>query len=65
MNEERRILVASDSGIAIRTFSDISEALGACLGSGGLVLTENDLAGEFFDLSTGFAGELLSEIHEL
>jgi uncharacterized protein DUF4180 len=61
MNEERRILVASDSGIAIRTFSDISEALGACLGSGGLVLTENDLAREFFDLSTGFAGELFQK----
>jgi uncharacterized protein DUF4180 len=61
MNEERRILVASDSGIAIRSFSDISEALGVCLGSDGLVLTENDLAREFFDLSTGFAGELFQK----
>ena len=61
MNEERRILIASDSGIAIRSFSDISEALGACLGSAGLVLTENDLAPAFFDLRSGFAGELFQK----
>src|ERR1700704_936288 len=32
MNEERPILIASDSGIAIRSFGDISDALGICLG---------------------------------
>lgn len=61
MNDERRILIASDSGIAIRSFSDISAALGACLGSEGLVLTENDLAKEFFDLHSGLAGELFQK----
>ncbi len=29
MNEERNILVASDSGIAIRSLSDVSDAIGA------------------------------------
>ena len=61
MNEERRILIASDSNIAIRSFSDISAALGACIGSAGLVLTENDLAREFFDLRSGLAGELFQK----
>jgi len=61
MNEERRIVVASDSGIAIRCIGDVSDALGACLGSGGLILTEDDLAREFFDLRTGLAGELFQK----
>jgi Domain of unknown function (DUF4180) len=61
MNEKRRILVASDSGLSIRSFSDISDALGACIGSAGLVLTEKDLAPEFFDLRSGLAGELFQK----
>jgi hypothetical protein len=61
MNEERRILMASDSGISIRSISDISDALGTCIGSTGLILTENDLAREFFDLSSGLAGELFQK----
>ena len=61
MNEERRIIVASDAGISIRSFADISNALGECLGSGGLILTESDLAQEFFDLRSGLAGELFQK----
>lgn len=61
MNGERRILITSDSGIAIRSFSDISGALGTCLGTDGLILTENDLGREFFDLRTGLAGELFQK----
>lgn len=61
MSEERTIVVASDSGIAIRSFGDISDALGACLGSGGLILTEDDLSREFFDLRSGLAGELFQK----
>ncbi len=61
MNELPTIVVASDSGLSIRSFSDISDALGACLGSAGLVLTENDLAQEFFDLRSGLAGELFQK----
>ena len=61
MNQERRIIVASDAGISIRSFADISNALGECLGSGGLILTESDLAKEFFDLRSGLAGELFQK----
>jgi hypothetical protein len=61
MNEERRILIASESGISIRSFSDISDALGVSIGTEGLILTENDLAREFFDLRSGLAGELFQK----
>ena len=61
MNDERKILVASDSGIAIRSFGDISDAIGVCIGADGLILTADDLAWGFFDLRTGFAGELLQK----
>jgi len=61
MNEARRILVGSDSGICIRSLDDISDAVQACMGSQGLILTENDLAPEFFDLRSGLAGELFQK----
>jgi len=61
MNEERRILVASDSGISIRSFRDISDAIGAFIGAEGVILTEDDLAREFFDLRSGLAGELFQK----
>ena len=61
MNEEGKILVASDSGISIRSSGDISDALGACLGADGLVITESDLAPEFFDLRSGLAGEMFQK----
>ena len=62
MDEQRsRIIVASDSGISIRSLADISDALGECIGSAGLLLTENELAPEFFDLRSGLAGELFQK----
>lgn len=61
MTEVRRILVASDSGISVRSLSDIPDVLQACMGSHGLILTENDLAPEFFDLRSGLAGELFQK----
>jgi hypothetical protein len=61
MDEERKIIVASESGIAVRSFGDIPDALGACLGSDGLILTEDDLSAEFFDLRSGLAGELFQK----
>ena len=62
MSEERKIVIASDSGIAIRSFDDITDAVGACLGKAGLILTEDDLSPEFFDLSSRLAGELLQKL---
>jgi Domain of unknown function (DUF4180) len=58
MDQELKVVVAADSCISIRSFSDISDALSACILSKGLILTENDLSQEFFDLRSGLAGEL-------
>jgi hypothetical protein len=62
MNQERKILIASESGFAVRSFNDISDAISACFGTKGLILTENDLASEFFDLRSGLAGELFQKL---
>jgi hypothetical protein len=61
MSEHVRVLTAADSGISIRSVNDIGDAIGACLGADGLILTERDLAPEFFDLRSGLAGELLQK----
>lgn len=61
MNRERRVIVASEAGLSIRTLRDISDAIGTCLGAS-LILGEEDLAPAFFDLKTGFAGELLQKL---
>ena len=55
------IVIASDAGIAVRSFGDITDAIGACLGAAGLILTEGDLGPEFFDLRSGLAGELFQK----
>lgn len=57
MNNPGNIIIASESGIHIRSLDAISDTIGACLGAAGLILTENDLGREFFDLRTGIAGE--------
>jgi hypothetical protein len=61
MDEGQRILIASDSGISIRSFSDIHDVIAACFGTDGLILTEDDLAREFFDLRSGLAGEIFQK----
>jgi len=61
MSEGRKIIIASDAGISIGCLADITDALGACLGSEGLILTEDDLGPGFFDLRTGLAGELFQK----
>jgi hypothetical protein len=53
----RKVLIASDRGISIRSHNDISDAVGASLGRG-LILPEHNLGPAFFDLGTGLAGEL-------
>ena len=65
MKEVRRIIVASDAGISIRSFIDISDAIGVCLGAEGLLLNEDDLAPEFFDLRSGLAGELFQKLRTI
>jgi hypothetical protein len=61
MTSSRQFLVASEAGIAIRSMSDISNAVNAAFGSAGLIIAEADLAPEFFDLKTGLAGELFQK----
>ena len=61
MSEERRVIIASEAGIAIRSVKDIAGMMGACFGAHGLILREQDLAPAFFDLKTGLAGELLQK----
>jgi len=55
-----KFLVASEAAIAIRSMTDIPNAVGATLGTAGLIL-ESDLSPEFFDLKTGLAGELFQK----
>jgi hypothetical protein len=62
MNEERRVLVASELGISIRSVKDIADAIGACFGAEGIIFVEEDLAPEFFDLRSGLAGELFQKL---
>jgi hypothetical protein len=58
---DRQILVAGEAGIRIDSVADIQDALGAGFGSAGLLLTEADLAPEFFDLRSGLLGELMQK----
>jgi hypothetical protein len=61
MPEKHRVIIASESGVAIRSVKDIADTIGACFGAEGIILIEADLAPEFFDLSSGLAGELLQK----
>ena len=45
----------------ILALSDIPQALSASVDSGGLIVDEKQLSMDFFDLRTGFAGEVLQK----
>jgi len=47
--------------VAIRSLGDIPTARGASVEGGGLVLDEKELSVDFFNLRTGFAGEVLQK----
>ena len=61
MDNQRKIIIASDAGIAFRSFRDIADSISDWIGAPGMILTENDLAPEFFDLRSGLLGELLQK----
>jgi hypothetical protein len=61
MNTEHKVLIAAESGISIKSLGDVTDAVGACMGTDGLILVEDDLAPEFFDLRSGLAGELIQK----
>ena len=48
--------------IAVRSFGDIASVLRGSLAPEGLVLTEEDLGPDFYDLKTGLAGELFQKV---
>jgi hypothetical protein len=45
----------------IFSLEDIADALGTSMDRGGLLLDESNLSPDFFDLRTGFAGEVLQK----
>jgi hypothetical protein len=58
MSTMAAIVIAADRSIRIGSRHDVSDTLGASLGSAGLVLTERDVSPDFCRLATGLAGEL-------
>jgi Domain of unknown function (DUF4180) len=61
VNPEARVVIASEINLSIRSIRDVSDAVSAVYGADGLLLTESDLAPEFFDLRSGIAGELFQK----
>jgi hypothetical protein len=61
VNPEARVVIASEINLHIRSIRDVSDAVGAVYGADGLLLTENELSPEFFDLRSGIAGELFQK----
>jgi hypothetical protein len=61
MTEQPRILIASEAGLSIGSMNDISNAVASTFGAGGLILAEDDVSSEFFDLKSGLAGELFQK----
>ena len=48
--------------ITVRSLGDIASVLRGSLAPEGLVLTEEDLGPDFYDLKTGLAGELFQKV---
>jgi hypothetical protein len=48
--------------VTVRSVGDIAGALRGSLSPEGLVLTEEDLGADFYDLRTGLAGELFQKV---
>lgn len=56
------IAIASELGLVVQDKHQIADAMGAFLGSDGLLLTEQDVGPGFFRLDSGLAGELLQKL---
>lgn len=54
--------MASTPRITVRSVADIAGVLRGSLAPEGLVLTEEDLGPDFYDLKTGLAGELFQKV---
>ena len=62
MTQTPNIVVATEAGIKLRSVADISDLIGAVYGANGLILDEDDLSADFFDLRTGLLGELFQKL---
>ncbi len=61
MSESRKFLVAAEEGYWLGSADDALFLIGNLYGWDGVLLTEEDLAPDFFNLRTGLAGELLQK----
>ena len=62
MSFSSKVLPMSDQiPVSLHTANDIGGALSASLEQGGLILTEQQLGEDFFNLRTGLAGELFQK----
>lgn len=55
------VVVAAEAGLAIRALDDVIAVIGAAYDADALVLTAADVDADFFDLRTGWAGELFQK----
>ncbi|WP_309573011.1 DUF4180 domain-containing protein [Deinococcus sp.] len=56
-----QVATARELNLPILTWAEVSTVVGASLGVYGLILTESDVAPEFFDLRSGLAGEVFQK----
>ena len=61
MYEEADFLIAAEEGYSVGSVEDILDLIGALRGRSGLLLTEEDLSPDFFDLKSGLAGDLFQK----
>lgn len=55
-------MTADDEPVAVRSVRDIGDVLSRCSAPTGLLLTEEQLGPDFYNLRTGLAGELFQKI---
>ena len=55
------VILVADHGLRIAVMADIQTLLETAYGADGVLLLEGDLAGAFFDLRSGIAGELFQK----
>ncbi|WP_299427742.1 DUF4180 domain-containing protein [uncultured Meiothermus sp.] len=56
------ILVAPNPGLSLLSVQDIPDVIEMGMGADGLILLADELPQTFFDLRTGFAGELFQKL---
>ena len=56
-----RVVVAAEAGLSIRAIDDVMVVIGAAYGADAIILTPDDVDAAFFDLRTGWAGELFQK----